>query len=272
MSPGEHEELRKQVRELVSKGHVHESMSPCAVPTLLTPKKDGSWRMCINSRAINKNTMSGYYQIRLRPGNEWKTAFKTREGLYKWLVMPFGLSKAPSTFMCVMNQLLRPFIGKFVVVYFDDILIYSASFSEHVTHVRQVLTLLRKDSFYAATKKCVFMTPKLLFLGYVVSGEGIQVDESKVAAVQEWPTPTTITEVRSFHGLASFYRRFISNFSSIMAPLTDCMKGKSFVWTKEAESAFQVVKEKLTTTPILVLPDFSKVFELHTDASKAAIE
>ncbi|GJV46315.1 putative nucleotidyltransferase, ribonuclease H [Tanacetum coccineum] len=299
MSLGEHEELRRQVEELVSKGHVHESMSPCVVPALLTPKKDGSWRMCVDSRAINKITMryrfpiprlddlldqisgatiftkldlkSGYYQIRLRPGDEWKTAFKTREGLYEWLVMPFGLSNAPSTFMRVMNQLLRPFIGKFVVVYFDDILIYSASFSEHVTHVRQVLTLLRKDSFYAATKKCVFMTPKVLFLGYVVSGEGIQVDESKVAAVQEWPTPTTITEVQSFHGLASFYRRFIPNFSSIMAPLTDCMKGKSFVWTEEAESAFQVVKEKLTTAPILVLPDFSKVFELHTDASKVAI-
>ncbi|GJV67926.1 putative nucleotidyltransferase, ribonuclease H, partial [Tanacetum coccineum] len=269
MSPGEHEELRRQVEELVSKGHVRESMSPCVVPVLLTPKKDGTWRMCVDSRAINKISMryrfpiprldylldpisgatiftkldlkSGYYQIRLRPGDEWKTAFKTREGLYKWLVMPFGLSNAPSTFMRVMNQLLRHFIGKFVVVYFDDILIYSASFNEHVTHVRQVLTLLRKDSFYAATKKCAFMTPKVLFLRYVVSGDGIQVDESKVAAVQEWPTPTTITEVRSFHGLASFYRRFIPNFSSIMAPLTDCMKGKSFV------------------------------FELHTNASKVAI-
>ncbi|GJU49514.1 putative reverse transcriptase domain-containing protein, partial [Tanacetum coccineum] len=222
MSPGEHEELRRQVEELVSKGHVCESMSPCAVPALLTLKKDGSWRMCVDSRAINKNTV--------RPGYKWKTAFKMREGLYEWLVMPFGLSNAPSTFMRVMNQLLRPFIGKFVVVYFDDILIYDASFSEHVTHVRQVLTLLRKDSFYAATKKCVFMTPKVLFLG-----------------------------------------RFIPDFSSIMAPLTDCMKGKLFVWTEEAESAFQVVKEKLTTAPILVLPDFSKVFELHADASKVAI-
>ncbi|GKB47908.1 putative nucleotidyltransferase, ribonuclease H [Tanacetum coccineum] len=297
MSLGEHEELHRQVEELVSKGHVRKSMGPCVVPALLTPKIDGTWRMYVDSRAINKITMryrfpiprlddlldqisgatiftkldlkSGYYQIRLRPGDEWKTAFKTREGLYEWLVMPFGLSNAPSTFMRVMNQLFRPFIGKFVVVYFDDILIYSASFNEHVTHVRQVLTLLRKDSFYAATKKCVFMTPKVLFLGYVVSGDGIQVDESKVAAVQEWPTPTTITEVWSFHGLASFYRRFIPNFSSIMAPLTDCMKGKSFVWTEEAELAFQVVKEKLTTTPILILPDFSKVFELHTDASKS---
>ncbi|GKD63195.1 putative nucleotidyltransferase, ribonuclease H [Tanacetum coccineum] len=259
-------------------------MSPCAVPALLTPKKDGTWRMCVDSQAINKITVryrfpiprlddlldqisgatiftkldleSGYYQIRLRPGDEWNTAFKTREGLYEWLVMPFGLSNAPSTFMRVMNQLFRPFIGKFVVVYFDDILIYSASFNEHVTHVRQVLTLLRKDSFYAATKKCVFMTPKVLFLGYVVSGDGIQVDESKVATIQEWPTLTTITEVQSFHGLASFYRQFISNFSSIMAPLTNFMKGKSFVWTKEVELAFQVVKEKLTTTPILILSNF----------------
>nr|GEX18921.1 putative reverse transcriptase domain-containing protein [Tanacetum cinerariifolium] len=214
---------------------------------------------------------SGYYQIRLRHGDEWKTAFKTREGLYEWLVIPFGLSNAPSTFMRVMNQLFRPFIGKFVVVYFDDILIYSASFNEHVTHMRQILTLIRKDSFYSATKKCVLMTLKVLFLGYVVSGDGIRVDESKVAVVQEWPTLTNIMEVQSFHGLASFYRRFISNFSAIMAPLTDCINGKSFVWTKEAELAFHVVKEKLTTAPILVFPDFSKVFELHTDASKVAI-
>ncbi|GJS50369.1 putative nucleotidyltransferase, ribonuclease H [Tanacetum coccineum] len=134
-------------------------------------------------------------------------------------------------------------VRKFVVVYFDDILFYNASFSEHVNDVRQVLTLLRKDSFYAATKKCVVMTPRVLFLGYVVSGEGIQVDKSK----------------------------FIPNFSSIMALLTDCMKGKSFVWKEEAELAFQVVKEKLTTAPILVLPDFSKVFKFHTDASKVAI-
>ncbi|GKA13150.1 putative nucleotidyltransferase, ribonuclease H [Tanacetum coccineum] len=227
MSPREHEEL-------------------CRFPI---PRLDNLLEQISGATIFMKlDLKSGYYQICLRPGDEWETAFKTREGLYEW-----------------------PFIGKSVVVYFDDILNYSASFNEYVTHVRQVLTLLWKDSFYAATKKCVLMTPKVLFLGYVVSGDAIQVDESKVAAVQEWPTPTTITEVQSFHGLASFYRRFILNFSSIMAHLTDCIKGKLFVWTKEAELAFQVVKEKLTTAPILILPDFFKVFELHTDASKVAI-
>ncbi|XP_076881589.1 uncharacterized protein LOC143529752 [Bidens hawaiensis] len=199
MSPREHEELRRQVEEFP------------------IPRLDDLLDQISGATVFTKlDLKSGYYQIRLRPGDEWKTAFKTREGLYEWLVMPFGLSNAPSTFMRV-NQLLRPFIGKFVVVYFDDILFCSASFSEHVVHVKKVLALLRRDSFYAATKKCVFMTPKVLFLGYVISGEGIQVDESKVAAVQNWPTPTTITEVRSFHGLASFYRRFIPHFNSIMA-------------------------------------------------------
>jgi len=177
--------------------------------------------------------------------------------------MPFGLSNAPSTFMRVMNQIFRPFIGKFVVVYFDDILIYSGSMEEHLQHLREVLMILRQEQFYAATKKCVFMTHQVLFLGYILSEEGIQVDESKVEAIRSWPQPKTITEVRSFHGLVSFYRRFIPHFSSVMAPVSYCMKDKKFQWTDEATLAFEKIKTLLTTAPIPVLPNFQLLFELQ---------
>ena len=299
MSPEEHEELRRQVEELLVKGYVRESLSPCAVPALLIPKKDRSWRMCVDSRAINKITTryrfpiprlddlldqigkasiftkldlkSGYHQIRIRPGDEWKTAFKTREGMFEWLVMPFGLSNAPSTFMRVMNQALRPFIGRFVVVYFDDILIFSTTLDEHMSHLRDVLLALRKEKLYIAKHKCEFGASEVLFLGYVLSSTGLRVDPQKVEAVASWPTPTTISEIRSFHGLASFYRRFIHNFSTIMSPITDCMKGVSFTWTAEASKAFSTIKDKLTSAPILVLPDFNSPFELHCDASKLGV-
>ena len=286
-NPTETKEIQRQVKELLDKGYVRESLSPCAVPVLLVPKKDGSWRMCVDCRAINAITVryrhpiprlddmldelsgsiiftkidlrSGYHQIRMKLGDEWKTAFKTKIGLYEWLVMPFGLTNAPSTFMRLMNHVLRAFIGKFVVVYFDDILIYSKSFDEHLDHIRQVLAVLREEKLYGNIAKCTFCTDRVVFLGFVVSADGIQVDEEKVKAIQDWPTPVNVSQVRSFHGLASFYRRFVKNFSTLAAPLNNLTKKDvPFTWGHDE-------------APLLQLPDFGKTFEIECDASGIGI-
>jgi hypothetical protein len=184
---------------------------------------------------------SGYHQIRIRLDDEWKTAFKTGDELFEWLVMPFGLTTVPSTFMRVMNQALKPFIGKFVVVYFEDILIYS----EHVEHLRQVFLTFRFDKFFIHLKKCVFAQSSVIFLGFIVSVQGISIDPSKVRVMTDWPPPSNMHGVRSLHGLAFFYRRFIKNFSSIMAPITECTKNGPFIWTSAAQRAFENVKKKL---------------------------
>ena len=229
--------------------------------------------MCVDSRIVNKITIeyrfpiprlddlldefygasifskidlrSGYYQIRMREGDEWKTSFKTRDGLYEWMVMPFGLSNAPSTFMRFMNHILKPSIENFVVVYFDDILIYSKNSMENLEHLRQLFSILRDQRLFANLKKCDFYADRIIFLGYVVTKDGIEMDRSKIEAITNWPTPSSIHDVRSFHGLVSFYKRFIRGFSSIMTPVTEA--------------------------PNLVLPNFNKVFEVECDASQVGI-
>ena len=255
--------------------------------------------MCVDSRTVNKITIqyrfpiprlddlldqlygasifskidlrSGYHQIHMREGDERKTAFKTRDGLYEWMVMPFGLSNAPSTFMRFMNHILKPCIGNFVVVYFDDILIYSKNSMEHLEHLRQLFSILREQRLFVNLKKCDFYVDRIIFLGYVVTKDGIEMDRSKIEAITNWPTPSSIHDVRSFHGLVSFYRRFIRGFSSIMAPITECLKGDKFKWTSVAEESFELIKKKVTEAPCLVLPDFNKVFEVECDASQVGI-
>ncbi|GKC18361.1 RNA-directed DNA polymerase [Tanacetum coccineum] len=255
--------------------------------------------MCMDSRSINKITIkyrfpiprlndlldelhgstvfskidlrSGYHQIRIHEGDEWKTAFKTKEGLYEWLVMPFGLSNAPSTFMRLMNHVLKPFLGSFIVVYFDDILVYSRTTDEHQSHLSQLFKVLDQERLYGNLEKCEFFSNQVSFLGYLVSEQGIKVDEKKVQAIRDWPVPQSIQQVRSFHGLASFYRRFIKNFSTIVSPMTEVTRFKTFIWTPQAQRAFEEIKQQLSSTSVLALPCFQEVFEVECDASGVGI-
>jgi hypothetical protein len=301
LTPQENEEVKNQVQDFLDKGLVRESLSPCTVPTMLSPKKDGGWRMCTDSRAINKITIryrfplprmddlmdclsganffskidlkSGYHQIYMREGDEWKTTFKTNEGLYEWLVMPFGLTNASSTFMRLMNEVLREFIGKFVVVYLDDILIFSKMKAEHLKHLAIVMRKLQQEKLLVNMKKCSFMKTELIYLGFVISANELKMDQSKVEVIKNWPSLRNVFEVRSFHGLASFYRKFIRNFSGISAAMMDTVKKrhKYFHWIAEAEKSFNLVKRKITEQPVLVLPNFKKTFQVKCDASGYAV-
>ena len=258
MAPVELAELKKQLQEYSDKGFIRPSVSPWGAPVLLVKKKDGSRRMCIDYRELNKVTIknkyplpriddlfdqlcgakvfskldlrSGYHQLKVKKEDIPKTAFRTRYGHYEFLVMPFGVTNAPAIFMDLMNRVFSSFLDKFVVIFIDDILIYSKDEEEHAEHLRIVLQTLRREKLYAKLSKCEFWLKSVAFLGHIVSGEGITVDPSKVQAVKDWPVPKSATEIRSFLGLAGYYRRFVQDFSRIAGPLTKLtQKGIKYV-------------------------------------------
>ena len=211
---------------------------------------------------------SEYFQLKIRESDIPKTAFVTRYGQFEFTVMSFGLTNAPAYFMNLMNKVFMDELDKFVVVFIDDILIYSKSIQEHEQHLRVVLEKLRVHRLYAKFSKCEFWLEKVAFLGHILTAKGVAVDSEKVEAVSNWQPPTNVSEIRSFLGLAGYYRRFIEGFSKITRPMTELLKKeKKFTWTESCERSFQELKRRLTTAPVLTLPDIHRDFVIYCDAS-----
>ena len=300
MSPTELDELKKQLIYLTEQGFIQPSISPYGAPVLFTPKPDGTKRMCIDYRMLNQQTIknkyplprqdelfdrlhgacvfskldlqSGYHQIRVTPEDTPKTAFRTRYGHYEFRVLPFGLTNAPATFMQLMNEIMRPYLDDFVIVFLDDILIYSKNEKEHEQHVRTVLETLRKHKLYAKLSKCAFFQQSVTFLGHRISAAGVHVDDEKVKAVREWPTPTNVKAIRSFLGLCGYYRKFVKGFSATALPLTELTKSENrFTWGKKQQEAFDQLKAAISSAPVLALPDPSLPYIVSTDASGYAV-
>nr|GFC15595.1 putative reverse transcriptase domain-containing protein [Tanacetum cinerariifolium] len=220
LAPFRMKDLSEQLKELSDKGFIRHSSSPWGAPVLFVKKKDGSFRMCIDYRELNKLT------LRVRGEDIPKTAFRTRYGHYEFQVMPFGLTNAPAVFMDLMNRVCKPYLGKFVIVFINDVLIYSKDKKEHEEHLKAILELLKKEELYAKFSKCEFWIPKVQFLGHVIDKQGIHVDPAKIKSVKDWASPKSPTEIRQFLGPAGYYRRFIEGFSKIAKPMTKLTQRK----------------------------------------------
>ncbi|XP_028780228.1 uncharacterized protein LOC114736538 [Neltuma alba] len=264
-------EIEAQVNDLLKRRFIRPSSSPFAnkypipnIDELLDELHGAAYFSKIDLR-------SGYHQILVLPSDIHKTAFRTHSGHYEFVVMPFGLTNAPATFQSVMNDLFRPYLRKFVLVFFDDILVYSSSAQQHLEHLQVVLQILQKHSFYANAKKCFLGQTRIDYLGHIVTRNGVEVVPEKIAAIISWPSPSNVKELRGFLGLTGYYRRFVKNYGLIARPLTELTKKNAFSWSGRAQSAFDALKEALTTAPVLRLPDFNLPFMIECDASMDGI-
>ena len=292
--------LREYLDENLSKGFIRHSSSPAGAPILFVKKKDGSLRLCVDYRGLNRITVKNRYPIpliselldrirgskyftkldlrgaynliRIAEGEEWKTAFRTRYGHFEYTVMPFGLTNAPASFQSLVNEVLRPYLDYFVIAFLDDILIFSKTLEEHEQHVTKVLQKLNEYNLFVKAEKCMFHASEVPFLGYLIGEKGIRMDPAKVEAVTTWPTPKNTKEVMSFLGLANFYRRFIPQYSHIATALTRLLrKDQPFEWTSECQQAFERLKKAFTQDPILRHFDPELPAIVETDASDFAI-
>jgi len=288
--------IEQEITRLLKEGLIECSTGPWASPVVLVRKKNGKQRLCIDYRELNSITRkdayplpriddmldsfgkakwftsldlsSGYWQVEVDPKDRSKTAFITQFGIYQFKVMPFGLCNAPATFQRLMDEVFRGILWKFVMVYLDDIIVYSESFEEHLEHLHIVFDRLQAAGLKLNPEKCSFVKAELEFLGHIVSGQGIQTDPVKTEKVKNFPRPKNTTQLRGFLGLASYYRRFVPNFARITMPLNGLLKkGIIYQWTSKQDEAFNALKECLVTSPILMFPNFKEQFILFTDAS-----